>query len=503
MENSLLDRLSKYLSFVLLAGSVLYIVVYLAVVFFRIRYPFELMWQEGASVDHMIRMLSVLKYYDSPSIEFIASIYTPLYFYLSALLSKLIGIGFLPLRLLSFVSSLGCFLIIFLMVRRETGSGFSGIIATGLFAATYELSGSWFDVGRADSLFLFLLLWAIYLLRFNESMKPYFFAGVLVSLSYLTKQTAIVISLPIMLYCIYFRRRLAFFFIAPITVIAGLGSVLMNYLYEGWFYFYVFELPKTTPVDIKYLINFWPTDIIIPLPVAFSIVVFYLFSQLKSPNKNKMFFYLFAGAGMFVASWYSRYRGGGFYNVLFPAYAIVSITFGLGVNEILKRSSFFYIRNDKLKATVLYALCIVQFSMNSLLYDPFKQVPKQKDLEAGWHLIDKMSQVKGDIFSPYHGYFATLAGKKSYANMMGMRDVLTTSDEKHVQIKKRLVDDIKQAMREKKFGAVIIDSFEPWYPFDMRDHYVEKEKIFDDENVFYPVTGMRTRPEFIYAPKEN
>ena len=501
MKNNSLDRISKYLGYVLLTGSVLYIAVYLIVVFFRIRYPFELMWQEGASVDHVIRMLSGQKYYDSPSIEFIAAIYTPLYFYLSALLSKIIGIGFLPLRLISFISSLGCFLIIFLMVRRESESAFSGIIAAGLFAATYELSGSWFDIGRSDSLFLFFLLWALYLLRFNESIKSYFIAGVLVSLSYLTKQTAIVISLPIMLYCILFNKKLAFFFIAPIIVIAGFGSILLNYLYDGWFNFYVFELPKTTPVDIKYLINFWPKDIIIPLPVAFSMAVFYLFSQLKSPNKNKTFFYFFAGAGMFVASWYSRYRGGGFYNVLLPAYAIISILFGLGVNDLLKGNSFIYIRNDKLKEIILYALCIIQFSMNSLLYNPFKQVPSRKDLEAGWQFIDKMSQVKGDIFSPYHGYLPVLAGKKSYANMMGMRDVLTTKDEKHAHIKKMLVDEIKQAMREKKFGAVIVDSFEPWYPFDMRNYYVKKEKIFNDENVFYPVTGMPTRPEFIYVPK--
>ncbi|RJQ22402.1 MAG: hypothetical protein C4560_02435 [Nitrospiraceae bacterium] len=497
-----MNFISKLFKSILLAGALLYIIVYVILAVYRIQYPFELEWQEGAFVDHVRWILSGHRYYDSPSIEFVASIYTPLYFYSSALLSKITGIGFFPLRLISFVSSLGSFIIIFLMVRRETENVFSGIIATGLFAATYNMSGSWFDIGRSDSLFLFLLLAALYVLRFYDSSVSYLGAGILISLSYLTKQTALVISLPVMLYCVLIKRRSAVFFIAPIVIIMGLGSIFLNYIHDGWFNYYVFELPRTTPVDYRYLVRYWTGDILTTMFFAFPVAIFYIISlRLNSNNKN-FAFYMLAAIGMIIASWYSRFRGGGYYNVLMPAYAITSILFGLGLNKLLEMRESFSADKKHLMKIFIYLACIVQFMNGSLIYNPLDQVPTKKDMEAGRKLIGKMSQIKGEVFMPFHGSLAAMAGKKSYVNMMGMRDVLTTSDKNHQDIKNRFTEELKQAIREKKFAAVIINSFEPWYPPDLEKYYIKKEKIFDDETVFIPVTGLSTRPEFIYVPKD-
>ena len=139
---------SLMLKYVLLAGASVYIVSYLCLVVFRIKYPFTLEWQEGMSLDQVRRILSGQKLYVSPSIEFAPYNYPPLYFYVSAIVSKLVGEGFFALRLVSLLSSLGYFWIIFLFVRRETGDIYSGILASGLFAATYYISGAWFDLAR-------------------------------------------------------------------------------------------------------------------------------------------------------------------------------------------------------------------------------------------------------------------------------------------------------------------------------------------------------------------
>jgi len=37
----------------------------------------------------------------------------------------------------------------------------AGLLAAGMFAATFEVGGAWLDIGRVDSLFLFLLLAAV------------------------------------------------------------------------------------------------------------------------------------------------------------------------------------------------------------------------------------------------------------------------------------------------------------------------------------------------------
>ena len=80
--------------------------------------------------------------------------------------SKLTGPGFVPLRLVSLVSSLGTAWIVHLFVRRETGRVVLGAIAAGIFLATWRTSGLYFDVARLDSLFTFLLLASLYQLRF-------------------------------------------------------------------------------------------------------------------------------------------------------------------------------------------------------------------------------------------------------------------------------------------------------------------------------------------------
>jgi len=48
--------------------------------------------------------------------------YTPLYSYVSSLAARIMGVGFVPLRLVSFLSAIGCIVMIFRFVQRESGS---------------------------------------------------------------------------------------------------------------------------------------------------------------------------------------------------------------------------------------------------------------------------------------------------------------------------------------------------------------------------------------------
>ncbi|MBI5056265.1 MAG: glycosyltransferase family 39 protein [Nitrospirae bacterium] len=501
MKKTYSEWISNFLRYVLLAGALLYVVIYFFLVFSRIQYPFELMWQEGASVDHVKRIVDGYKYYVSPSLEFVPSIYTPLYFYISAFVSKLTGIGFMPLRLVSFLSSIGSFVIIYLIVKSETGRTFPALLALCLFAASYKLSGAWLDIGRPDSLFLFFCLSSLYILKFGKSASAYILSGVLMALSFYTKQTALAISLPVTLCVLLTNRRCAVYFITTLAVFIGLGSIFLNYKYDGWFNFYVFELPRTTPIFTRYLASFWTKDIISPFFAALAVASVYLLTESRKTDRKTFIFYCLVATGMLLASWYSRLRGGGYFNVMFPAYATVSVLFGLGVNQLFETSKALSSVKLNIAHSVIYLICIFQFG--SLIYNPFSQIPTEMDLEAGKLFIEKMAQIDGEVYSPFHGYLPILAGKKSYANQMGMRDVLTTWSKKHSQIKARLIDEIKEAVREKKFSAIIIDSFEPWYPYDMDKYYVKRERIFDDEKVFIPVTGTETRPEYIYVPLDN
>ncbi|MGH7197860.1 MAG: hypothetical protein ACREH5_03870, partial [Candidatus Omnitrophota bacterium] len=168
---------SRGLRVILAAMALWYLVAYVGMAYFRIRYPFDLELLEGYTVDVIARVLSGQKIYVSPSLEFISPIYSPLYYYFSGLLAKMVGLGFLAPRLVSFLSAAGSFFLIYLIVKKETKSFFAGFLSSGLMAATFDLGNGWYDLARVDSLFLFFLLVAIYLLRFHATASGWFTAA--------------------------------------------------------------------------------------------------------------------------------------------------------------------------------------------------------------------------------------------------------------------------------------------------------------------------------------
>src|SRR6185369_2073503 len=128
--------------------------------------------------------------------------------------AKVTGLGYAPLRAVSFASSLGAALVLFALVRRETRSLFAGALSACLFAATYRLSGTWFDLARVDALFLFLLLCAVLALRAASSLRAHVLAGLLLYLAFMAKQTAMIVAPPLMLYAILARGRRGWAFVA-------------------------------------------------------------------------------------------------------------------------------------------------------------------------------------------------------------------------------------------------------------------------------------------------
>ncbi|MGI9149880.1 MAG: glycosyltransferase family 39 protein, partial [Chloroflexota bacterium] len=89
----------------------------------------------------------------------------PTYFYVSALVASLIGPGFLPLRLVSMLASVGSMVVVFQLVRRETGSREAGLVATGVLAAANPFVDTAMDIGRVDALFTFLAVAAVFAAR--------------------------------------------------------------------------------------------------------------------------------------------------------------------------------------------------------------------------------------------------------------------------------------------------------------------------------------------------
>ena len=116
------------------------IVTYLVIALFRLSYPFPLEYLESNSLVEVQRILTGHALYAAPTVSYVPDGYPPLYFATSAAAASVLGLSYLPLRLVSLVSSLVCFAILARLVQRETTSAAAGIAAAGLLAATYFIA---------------------------------------------------------------------------------------------------------------------------------------------------------------------------------------------------------------------------------------------------------------------------------------------------------------------------------------------------------------------------
>ena len=178
-----------------------YLAVYCMVGALRMPFPGALEWLESNTYYQMLRVLAGQSLYVEPSLEYVPAIYPPLYFYVAALLARITGPGFLALRLVSFLSSLGSMALIGYIVYRESYRRIAGLWAAGLFAATYYVTATYFDAARVDPLFLFLSLCAVTVVRFAPGMAGCMLAAVLLAGATLTKQTALILCLPLCSVC--------------------------------------------------------------------------------------------------------------------------------------------------------------------------------------------------------------------------------------------------------------------------------------------------------------
>lgn len=483
--------MANALRFLVLVASAAFVVMYVAIAVRRLAFPFDLEWMEGGSVDHVRRLLAGEKIYVPPSLSFIPYVYPPLYYYVSAAVALVTGLGVFPLRLVSFVSSLGCFGALHLLVWRETGRREAGVIAAGIFAATYRTGGAWLDLARVDSLFLLLTLAAVYLLRHGRSAWSWAIAGVLMALSALTKQTALMIALPLLLYAAIVDRRRALILAASAGIVFGATTLLLDLVHHGWYWYYVFGLPARIQDVGREAPAFWRRDLLGAMPIASAAGAGYLLSRAAQRHRPALFYAALAVA-MIGSSWASRAHSGAYANVLIPAYACLSVLLALAVYEVPELAAPDrqpYVR------IFLFALCGLQLA--TLTYSVQAQVPTRRDLDLQQRLIRLLAETDGEVYLPQHGYFPLLAGKEPHAQSWALTDILRAGGEDE---RRRLTDEIHQALQEHRFRLIVLNRPDPWLEKDLKQYYRRAGRVFDRDGL-WTRTGYRTRPAWIYVPR--
>jgi hypothetical protein len=469
-----------------------FIVAYLVVAMLRIGYPFEIEWMEGGSLGHVARIASGEPLYGPPSLAFTPFIYTPLYFQVGAWLSPLFGDGFGPLRGVSLLASLGCFALIGAFVLRETGDRVAALLAVGIFAATFRISGAWFDIARVDSLFLLFTLAALHPLRFGRGWRAGLLAGVLAACAFFTKQTALPIFAVFAACALVLRNDKWFTFFAVFGGFVALGSLALHVVSEGWSSYYLFELPGQHHARWGKVGRFWAVEVFARLPVAVAAAIAFFALDRGASRSERRWFYGCLAIGTLGASMASRVHSGGYLNVLMPGYAGLAILFGLGMAALGRDA---VVQRRPWLPPAVFALCVLQLA--GLRYEVRAQIPSERDRRAGEQLVETIRGFEGEVLVPLHGYLPALAGKPRSGQWMAIADVLRGDDD---ELEEALEVEIRDAILTQRFDAIIIDR-DDWYPKELASAYVLDRELFDDRRVFWTRTGDRKRPERLYVAR--
>lgn len=489
------DRtLHNILEAVALALSVWFVWCFAYVVFYSIRYPFNLEWLEGGIVDVVQRVLEGRGVYTYPTPEYVPFIYTPIYYYVSAFMGIFTGGGFLPARLVSVYAVWGIACLMYVWIRREGGSAIVAIIGVGLFLSTYEISARWFDLARVDSLFLFLTFFSMYVFMYmRKTTQHALYAAVLFACAFFTKQTALTIFAPLLLVELLFLNRLhALKTCVFLGVILWVSIAIADYKTQGWFSYFVFDVPRGHYINRDVLNRFLGGRSFYGV-VPMLVLSLMLLRHLYNTDRQKLLRYAAILLGCLATSLASRMHTWGWINTLIPLHLAMALLSAM----MLSKVEIFSAGRDRFVPGIL-----IVAQMIYLCYDPNRFIPHIEE-KRNWAFVEALKQYKGDIFAADIQYIPRYAGKTSHTFGMAAKDLVRTrlpihaKDREYAQ--KKLLGKVLLKIRRKEYAAIIPGRLIFRNLPELTEHYKLDRKIRYSEGVSWP--SRRKRWVEIYVPK--
>lgn len=492
----------------------------------RVSYPYDVEWMEGGLLHHAQRISDGDGIYTPPSVEFIPYLYTPLYPALLSALGKVFGLSYGLGRAISVLALLGIAGVIWGTLRRvveETNhspqlAGFAMLVAMGIFASGYPLMEGWYDLLRADTLFLFMVTLGVFLAgRWSRrdtggpGHSRIALLGVLMAFSFFCKQTGILYVAWVGVVVLVLAWRRAPTYAAAAGLIGLGGTWVLNQLTHGWFWTYVFKIHQTHDFNKD---RFWKSFEVILLhsrPATFLIAAGLLatlvatVAKRRIPNGARP---LLLWAPTYAVSTVVGAVGWGtefaHFNAFMPAFlhggiataaavlALAACAREIRIPSTAKWATFANVWQFAPAALVLIALMPLNWSLWHHRWNPARFTPTAADEAAGDALISRIRQIDGDVWVPYHPWYSVLAGKRAFAHKMGLKDVTWRSP--------RVVNDLAPALTNHRFAAVVFDDRSVASELPMlRTLYRPEERL---AKTLRPrvYTGANVVPESLWLP---
>ena len=485
------------------------IAAYLVIAMCRLTYPFPVEYLESNSLVEVQRILTGQALYASPGAGYVPDGYPPLYFAATAAAASVLGLSYLPLRLVSLVSSLVCFAILARLVQREAPSAAAGIAAAGLLAATYFVTDTWFDVARVDSLFIALSVAALYTARWMRRTRGAVATGLLLAAAFLTKQSGLAEGVAVLAALAFGpRRRLAWLAALTYGAVLGISTLALGLTSRGWYVFYVFVLLSEHTLKYAAFGQFWTVHLLPMLGIACGALVL---GVRRTP------LVLVAGcAALVIESYAALVHSGGGVNDLLPAYLAVALFAGLAMGghpgglagfcadrlAAARIASWRPGLTGRWVAAAAAALVVAQLAVLVNGFRVSQAIPTNADRAVGWRLTSGMRAFGGTIAVPSDPGLDLLAGLPAVAHLGATDDVLRASDPAVIASFRA---SAARAVATRRFSAIVTESAGPpdGFPPDLARYYRRCPQTLlpgVPRAVFQRVAGPPGRPVYVWLP---
>jgi hypothetical protein len=517
-------RALEALGWIVLAVPALYQMLLLATaVAGRISYPYDLEWMEGGMLHHALRFQQGTGIYNAPSIEFIPYLYTPLYPALLAALGGIFGLTYTLGRVVSVLSLIGIAGVgtVSICAPRFRHTSWwpalaGSALAFGLFAATYPYVEGWFDLVRADTLFLFLITFALMGALFwspegqgiNGHGRVIALAAIF-AFAFFAKQTGIIyVALGGCVVLVMAWRRIGTYIITAAFIGFG-GTGMMNAGSGGWFWVYVRKIHNAH--DFNYD-RFWKSygNILwhfraLTIIVAITLVVV-LYTWLRKPAEGQrrelprqtrpflLWTATYAVSTVVGAlGWGTEFAH---FNAYMPAFLHGSLAAGAAIPALAACIGILWGARKHSRAVshgvAAFAAAALALTCWHWKWNPHRFIPTKADEAAGDALIKRIAALQGDVWMPSHPWYLRLAGKQPHVHRMGIKDVTWRQN--------RVVLGLDEALQSHRFSAIIFDNRDLFIELpQVRQYYRPALKLPANEQP-HLYTGAQVFPESIWVP---